>query len=187
MEEIWIHSLPNKSAPWSRWQHKWVMCPFLQVRSLVGSSLVLCAGPHRADIEVLVGCILMQRPLPSSFQLLVNPFPCGCITKLPLPPFLSELLTRDHSPLLPCSLLHSMAISFLSRPIGEHFLILHLFLGLAWFRQAHQGRLPLISPRSALTALANPSDTHVTGSQECYPIIVTGPGYTPGERITLGR
>lgn len=137
-------------------------------RSLVGSSLVFCSGPHRAEIEVLVGCILMQRSLPSSFQLLVNPFPGGCITKIPLPHFSASCWPGTAlAPSLQPS--PHMAMSFSTRPQGSTSLMLHLLLRAHRLSQAHRDSLPLTSPRSMLTALADPSDIQWQGHRSAIP------------------
>lgn len=119
--------------------------PFLRAGGLEGSSLALGSGPPRAEIEVVGGCVLLQRPLPSSSRALVNPFPGGCITGVP-PLLLSELLTRDCSllpPRRPCGLLHHVATSFSGGPQESTAPVLPLLLRDHWLEAGPLGQSPL--------------------------------------------
>ena len=122
-------------------------------------SWALCSGSHRADSTMSGGCLLMQRPLPSSFQFAGKSISCGHRWLRPLfPRYLSEPPTRDPLGSSLCSLFHNLAISLFLRPMeGQHlFPAPPCFQRPTWLTQAPQERPPFINPRSTWTASANP-------------------------------
>lgn len=131
------------------------MSQFLWVRSLACFSWVLCSGSRRAEIKFSLAPSLRRGlfQVHSSFWQIHF---LAVVWLRPLfPPFLSKLLTRDHSHLwrgcsqvLTCKL-HSRAIGSLSKPPEEH-----LFYCFPFFQRAHlirsgpPGHSPSWSPQS---------------------------------------